>query len=625
MSKQKNGFAVLKFLCACIFTLTAIFVYPQENEKSIISLRLKAMDFYRKEIAAASLNEVSPEDIGVWKEVLDAALFMLIRSTELYRGKMRVLIEDNRIAKCKIFPDGTILISTAIFDYIDAKLADSQNKSPRRIKNFNAEREQMLASFLAFEAADFALDNKTVYFNMYGEPSKADILKRFNLQTDYFAVILLKLAAYDSNAFYNHLEELKDIQNNPINSKQFESFFADTFTPQQRITNLLKMNDEAEALADELFYIIDALQNENETTIEDAKQRLITLKTHYPNNLYIKRLAALTFHKKWAAVLNAYEEQIITAYPAAMQTCKKVNTNFPILNNNPETLLVYQTVNEDEKQTIPGNINEYDEAIRSYKSYLNSIYESGLASSYAVLLYYSPNVNDKASAISLAEQAALNEHGTESLTAAVNYSALLYLSGKDYTTAKILLENILNSPSASINGSLFLRTGKIIDERIVLFNYARMLFGLNEHIKAEKARNKLQAFIFPLEEYTAVPVKKIRLGGTADDLTEFWGNPDSIKYNYFSEKWKYGFLNAEVIINTVQNGEIEKIIIFNNSILSLPNDLRTGETRKSFEAFFGKPLYHSGDTEIYLYKANRIQVLYINEYIRTVYLTKAEK
>lgn len=625
MSKQKNGRAVFKFLYTCIFTLAAVFVYPQESEKSIITLRSQAMDFYRKEIASASLNEVSPEDIGVWKDILDAALFMLIRNTELYRGKMRVIIEDNRIAKCKIFPDGTILISTAIFDYIDAKLADSQNKSPRRIKNFNAERENMLASFLAFEAADFALDNKTIYFNTYGNSSETDILKRFNLQTDYFAVIFLKLAAYDSNVFYNYLEELKAIQNNPINSKQFESLLTGTFTPQQRITHLLKMNDEAEALADEFSYIVDALQNENENTIEDAKQRLITLKNHYPNNLYIKRLAALTFHKKWAAALNADEEQIIPAYPAAMRTCKKVNKNFSVLNSKPETLLVSQSINEDEKKAIPGNINEYDEAIRSYKSYLNSIYESGLASSYAVLLYYSPNVNDKTSALLLAEQAALNEYGTESLTAALNYSALLYLSGKDYTTAKILLENILNVGSPAMHGSLFLHTGKIIDERIVLFNYARMLFGLNEHIKAEKVRNQLKIFLFSLEEYTAVPVKKIRLGDTADDLTEFWGSPHSIKYNYFFEKWRYDFLNAEVIINTAHNGGIEKIIIFNNSILSLPNDLRTGESRKSFESFFGKPLYHSGDTEIYLYKSNRIQVLYLNEYIRTIYLTKAEK
>ncbi|AGT44422.1 hypothetical protein [Treponema pedis] len=619
MKKIKNKFSAAGFLC--IFILQGLCLYPQETGNSIIKLRNSSMETYRKEIAAASLNEIKAEDIGVWYEVLESSLFMLIRRTELYRGRMRLIIEDSRNAKCKIFPDGTILISTAIFDYIDSKLAESQNVSPRRIKNFNSERENLLASFIAFEAADFALDNKILYLNNPKKNIEPDLLKRYNLQADRFAVIFLKLAGYNANLFYTHLEELKKIQNDTVNSKNFESFFTEYFSPQQRIASLLKTSDESEVVADEISSIIEAIQNENENTIEDAKQSILNLSKNYPNNLYIKRLAALVLHKKWS--VNAEEKseiKLITAYPSAMQNSKTVNNNFHILNKESGSLVINQKPLQNETAVIPGDINEYDEAVRAYKIYLNSVYESGIASSYSALLFYSPNLKDKATALSLAEQAALNENGTESMTAALNYAGILYLLGKDYTKAKTILENILTS--AAKKDLLFLRTGKIIDERIILYNYSIMLFGLSETLKAEKVREKLKILIFPLEEYSALPVKKIKLGDSTDDLTEYWGTPSSIKNNYFSEKWKYDFLNAEVTIDTKQSGTVEKIVILKDSVLSLPNDLRTGESKRNFEAVFGKPLYYAGDTETYFYKANKIQVMYLNDYIRFIYLSK---
>ncbi len=619
ISTRKNCTARAVFY-TLIFVLSAVCIYPQKTETSILFLRTSAMETYRKEIAEASINEIKAEDIGVWYDVLEAALFMLIRRTELYRGRMRLLIEDSRNAKCKIFPDGTVLISTAVFDYIDAKLAASQNTSPRRIKSFNGERENMLASFIAFEAAGFALDNTLLYLNNPERVSDPAIIKRYNLQADRFAVILLKLAGYNPQLFFTYLEELKTIQTDSVNAKNFDAFFTAAFSPQQRIGALLKTADEADVLADEFAYVIDAIQNEDENTIEDAAQRILGLQKNYPDSLYVKRLAALTLHKKWEKGLSSGEEKIITAYPAAMQICKTVNKQFAILTDKPEMLVLNRTSVQNKKEEIPGNINEYDEAVRAYKAYLNSIYESGAASSYSMLLFYSPNANDKAVAVSLAEQAALNEHNTESMTAYSNYAGLLYLSGKDYTKAKMILETILTFKENK--DLLFLRTGKIIDERIIFYNYTVMLFGLSENVKAEKMREKLKNLIFPLDEYSPITVKKIKLGDDIDDLTEYWGTPNTIKYNYFSEKWKYDFLNAEITVDTKQNGTIEKIAIFKDSVLSLPNDLRTGEPKKTFEAFFGKPLYYAGDTAVYFYKANKIHVLYINDYIRIIYLFK---
>ena len=151
-----------------------------------------------------------------------------------------------------------------------------------------------------------------------------------------------------------------------------------------------------------------------------------------------------------------------------------------------------------------------------------------------------------------------------------------------------------------------------------------MLFGLGESEKALKAREQLRNLIFSMEKYNPIILKKIKLEDTTDDLIEYWGKPSGIKYNYFSEKWYYDFLNAEVSISTATNNNIEKISIFADSNLSLPNDLRVGETKKSFESFFGKPIYTAGDCENYFYKSNKIQVLYLNGFIRQISITKLE-
>lgn len=624
MQMMKRKF--IRKLCCFTLILTLFQGYTQafaqENDKSIKEIRTEAMDFYRNEISAASINEISGENLGVWQEVLNASLFMLIRNNELYRGRMRLIIEESQIIKCGIYPDGTILLSTGLFDYIEAKIAENLVASPRRIKNLNIEREKMLSAFLAHAAASFALDNKLVYFSdprRSGEKN-SELLKSYNLTADSFTLILLKLAGYDSNLFYSHLEDLKRIQADPNYAKKFESFFTDNFSPQQRISNLLKNKDEAEAVADEIFYVLDAVRSDDENAIEDAKQRVSALRTAYPNNMYFKRLAAITAHKKWESGIS--NKGLLTAYPAGAQDSKTAKQNYEILNFDPKSLLIDQK--NEETESIPGHINDYDEAVRAYKSYLNSIEESGMESSYSMLLFYSPNINDKTQALSLAEKAYLSENGTGSLIAASNYASLLYLSQKDFTKAKLILESLIKDNSITKNDPLFLISGTIIDTRIIIFNYARMLFGLGESEKALKAREQLRSLIFSMEKYSPIILKKIKLEDTTDDLIEYWGKPSGIKYNYFSEKWYYDFLNAEVSISTATNNNIEKISIFADSNLSLPNDLRVGETKKSFESFFGKPIYTAGDCENYFYKSNKIQVLYLNGFIRQISITKLE-
>ena len=215
-----------KPICTVIFVLAAFSVYAQQKNGSK-DARISAMEPYRSEIAAASRSEISAESAGVWYDILDSALFMLIRKTELYRGSMRLFIEENSAVKCRIYPDGTILVSTGIFDYIDAKLANSQNVSPRKIKNFNTERENLLAPFLAYEAAHFSFEGgrPSLSETELKKDTAKELIKRHNLKADAFAVILLKLAGYQPHLFYDYLNELKKIEKDSVNYKNFVSFF----------------------------------------------------------------------------------------------------------------------------------------------------------------------------------------------------------------------------------------------------------------------------------------------------------------------------------------------------------------------------------------------------------------
>ena len=161
----------------------------------------------------------------------------------------------------------------------------------------------------------------------------------------------------------------------------------------------------------------------------------------------------------------------------------------------------------------------------------------------------------------------------------------------------------------------------MIDERLVLYNYAAMLSGLGETNKAATIKEKLKTLITFDGKAEPFPLKKVKIGDSADELIEYWGKPPVIEYNYFLETWIYGHLNAEVLIRTRSDNLIEKIKILQDSVLSLPEDLRIGENRRAFESVFGSPVYYAADSEIYFYKGVRIQILYLNNHSRQIILS----
>ncbi len=615
--KGKSKFFT-SFCFFCFFTLS---LFSQDNIENIRDLRNLAMHNYRTEISNASFHEIPVENLGVWHDILETSLFMLIRKTEIYRGRMRIVIEDSSNAKCKIYPDGTILISSAIFDYIDTKLANTQNMSPRKIKNFNSEREKMLSAFLVHEVAAFIQEDRLLAFSKSHKSSLEEI-KFKNLEADKLAMLILKVACYDSNIFYDHLEELKRIQYESENFKRFYSYFDNYYDPQTRISYLLKNLTEAEVMAEDVSSIIESLEGDSLEALNASREKLISLQNEFPNNMYFKRLFAITMHKKWALNNENSNEDLLSAYPASMPFDNVIYKYFKILNSSYEDLEIKQIEFSKDKKESLENISSYDEAVRAYKNYLNSIEETGMLSSYAVLLHYSNKTKEKMSSINMAEKAYLQENGTESLTSALNYSSILYMTGKDYTKSKKILEDILFAKKIAAAYNLFLKTGINIDERALLFNYARILFGLGEVKKAEVIKKKLELLLFSLDDYKKIVLKKIFLGSTTDDLIEYWGKPALIQYNYFLEKWHYNFLNVDISIVPKEGNLIQKIAIHSNSSLTLPGDLRVGESKKYFEKVFGRSLYYTGDFKNYFYKGNKIQVFFVNDYAREIIITR---
>lgn len=616
MKKMNFNFYIYRLIFSAIFIITAFTLFAEKIDTGTDS-QDSFRQPYRQEIAEASKKEVSAKDIGIWYDILESALFMLIRKTELYRGNMRLLIEDSPAAKCKIYPDGTILISTGVFDYIDAELANPQNISPRRIRNFNIERENMLAAIIAVEAAGFSLKNNLN--DVKAKHASAESLNKHNLRVDMFAAVLLKIAGYNVEVLYKHFERLNKIEPDVAVSKKIISLFKENYSSQARLNNILKYIEEADIIADELIYILTGLQSEDKTIEEDVRQRCLSLKNNFSESIYFKRLAALILHK---SLPNNITQKLLTAFPYASSTSNEVTALMEILNSKPETFTLSNMNLKDNQKQFIENASLYKDAVNAYEEYLNIIYEPALASAYALLLFSNGDEEEKNKAIHIAEQALMLNNDSENDVAAINYASVLFLSGDDYSKSKILLEVILKNIAEKNKTNLFLRTGTIIDERLVLCNYAVMLFGIGDIKASLKIQEKLKGLISYEKEVKPISLKKIKLHDTTDELLEYWGKPSGIKYNYFLETWIYDHLNTEIIIKTQSDNRIERINILQNSTLSLFQDLRVGESKKAFEEVLGKPSFYAADCDIYFYKGNCIQILYLNNNARRISLIK---
>ena len=573
--------------------------------------RERLMQVYRNEIAEASSHEIAASEVGEWYDIIETSLFMLIRRTELFRGTMRLIITDRKNAYCMMYPDGTFLVSTGLLDYIDSILFMDTSGSARKVRNLNNEREYFFAPITAVCAAQFALS--------YYSTAKNTALSSEKVYTvDIMASVLLTIAGYPQGLLETWLERLVSIQSDTATAKVFASFSTASVKPAARLDQLNGNGDDITHLYEEISGVLFALQNRRGTA--DARTVLDNLLQLFPQSLYINRLNALVSHQAWLNSLDKRDTEMATILPAAVYDDTSVFTFFQLAD--------FMFENDDDEQsdyvskTMPTRINSaiYNQAKKAYSDYLTMIYEAGIASSYAYLLASSPLPHERDTVLSIAEQANLFYTGADDKTARANYAALLFLLRKDYTKAQQLLADCLYASARKTTGKvLFVTTGFPVDERLIRCNYFRILKKLNNKTGAAKERQWLADILKEPETVVPIVLRNVSVGDTVDKLLSAWNRPSSIIYNYYSERWFYGLFNTELIVRSKDgDGAVLQISIGFPSSLTLFNEIRTGDSRETFEKICGKAVYRSCDALIYHKQGNLLQVIYGNNKVRNI-------
>lgn len=592
------------------FFFIAIFGFTDPLTEGMYG-RERLMQVYRAEIATASANEIAAGDVGEWYDIIETTLFMLIRRTELFRGTMRLIITDRQNARCMMYPDGTFLVSTGLFDYIDSQLFMDTSGSARRIRNFNTERENFFAPIAAVCAAQFALNYYSTAQNTALSPEKI-------YTVDVMAGVLLTIAGYSQGLLDTWIERLVSIQGDTETAKTFASFLTGPVAPNVRFEQLTDNGEAITHLYEEISGVLFALQNRRGTA--DARTVLDNLLQQFPQSLYINRMNALVAHQVWLNSLDKRDTEMATILPAAVYDNASVFAFFQSADFMFET-------DEDEpsdyvSKTMPTRTNNtvYEQAKKAYNDYLSIIYEAGIASSYAYLLASSPLTHERNTALSIAEQADLFHTGADDKTARANYAALLYLIRKDYTKAQQLLADCLYSPARKTTGKVLLvTTGFPVDERLIRCNYFRILKKLNDKTGAAKERQWLADILKEPETIVPIALRNVSVGDTVDELLRVWDKPSSIIYNYYSERWFYRMFNTELIVRAKDgDGAILQMSVGFPSSLTLFNGIRTGDTRASLEKVCGKAVYRSCDALMYHRQGNLLQVIYGNDKIRNI-------
>ena len=575
-----------------------------------IYTRERLMQAYRDEIAEASLNEVAVSEIGEWYDIIETSLFMLIRRTELFRGTARLMITDMRNARCMMYPDGTVLVSTGLLDYIDSLLFMDTSGSARRIRNFNSERENFFAPIAAVCAAQFAL-------NYYSSAKNVELSPEKVYTIDIMASVLLNIAGYPQGILETWLERLDSVQAGSETAKIFSSFLTGSVKPDMRLEQFNGNGDDITHLYEEISGVLVALQNRRGTA--DARTVLDNLLQLFPQSLYVNRLNALIAHQAWLNSLDKRNTELATILPAAVYDNVSVFSFFQSAD--------FMFDNDDDEQsdyfakTMPTRSNNavYMQAKKAYNDYLSLVYEAGVASSYAYLLASSPLAHERNAVLSIAEQADLFHTGVDDKTARANYAALLYLVGKDYTKAQQLLADCLHSAVQKPGKVLFLRTGFPADERLLRCNYFRMLKKTNDKTGAAQQRTWLADILKEPETVVPIVLRNVSVGDTVDALLKAWDRPSSIIYNYYSERWLYRQLNAELIIRSRDgDGAVLQMSVGFPSTLTFFNEIRTGDSREAFEKICGQVAYRSCDALMYHRQGNLLQVIYGNNKIRNI-------
>lgn len=587
--------------------------------------RKDLLDETKKELAPIEAKEIQASSLGEWNNAINSSLFLLFRKTELFRGQIRVLVIDDDAVISKIYPDGTFVISSGLLDYIDQSLFEETANSPRRIRNFDSEREAAIIPFLAPEAAHFALGHAFAAWKRSQETSMVPSTDE-NLDADRFALVLLKLAGLDSGVMEESLSSLAKKMGNGTLGSAFADYTAPLPSPEKRLAAIRDAAENIDRIAGSFGIALDALKRGN--SFREARDSLVSLAEKVPDAPYVARLYAIVAHLRWIETVSEADQAVPTFFPYAPEsganrkafiaiatgtaaTGTGPTNEVPVANSGiadfPQEPAVSATT------PTPGNASLYAEADTAYRNALEMLDEPGLASAYAMLAVRAGNDGAIRNALDLASAAAIRESGTRSFAARANYANLLFLTGTDYAKAQYFIES-LASPQARGSDAKYLDTGIPGDSRDLVLSHALMMRALGDTKRATDRVAAIAPLFGKSRDIGSVDLRHLHIGDMPDNLAEKWGRPASIVYNYPTETWVYPSLSASVVLE----GKVSRVRIFAHSPLSPGFDVRTGDSRSDFESMFGKPVYRAGDCDVYMKDGNRISVLYLADRIRTI-------
>ena len=182
---------------------------PLFANMSRLEMRERLLYAEHEEIEKMQASRLNKVEIGEWQEIIEDAIFALVRRSELYRGHIKIVVFQDRKVVCKIYPDLSVFISSGLLEYIDDFLFSSLSDNLRRAKNINADREECLATFLSFGVSRFALDIDVEKYASTGRLPSRILEKNDIFLLDKMAAVFLKVAGYRSNLILEHFERLK--------------------------------------------------------------------------------------------------------------------------------------------------------------------------------------------------------------------------------------------------------------------------------------------------------------------------------------------------------------------------------------------------------------------------------
>ncbi|ULQ59696.1 hypothetical protein K7I13_14765 [Brucepastera parasyntrophica] len=587
-------------------------------------------DFIRssqKELLQTILHEIPGNTLGDWKDTLESVLFLLFRHTELYRGSLRLLVTDSPDIQVKMYPEGTFLVSSALLDYIDITVYENAAESSRRIRNLDAEREALLVPFLAIEAAHFALDQpftkyKRITEKKAGSANPAMYTDEEIFKADSMALVLMELAEFSSGSYINWLKTLGKIAKDKEVYPEFSDYLRSFPAPESRLAAIEAERKNIENITGEFSSVLTSLRTA--TAFSESAAGLAALQESYPHSSFIMRLNALILHQEWFFNLTFENQFLQTFFPVAQDFSPYRNAMIALAKQNTARESQHTLIKN--QNTIPGNVRIYNAALDAYKNALEIYTDPAFSSSYAMLLARKGTEADRNNALSIAENAAAQEAGSHSIIARTNYATLLFLMEADSSRAYLLLENLVSiASSESVQSRVLITEGFPGDFRDILLNQALMMRMQGNVVRLNEKLSALEKMSIP-ENVKSTPIRFIAPGDNTDELLIRWGQPSEIVYNYYTEKWMYPSLAADIFAipedKTKRTGKITLIKLKTGSPISPAGNIRTGDSRADFESVFGSPLYQAGDSRIYLKDGNRYAVLYLAGKIRQIIISR---